>query len=94
MVQKRPAKESAIRAPMREVKLDVAEKLVRMLEAGTRGMLRSCVKYVIMLAWNPELANLSHTSFPRMKGIVLIPPSFLFFFFFISSFSSFSLFFL
>lgn len=66
MVQKRPAKESAIRAPMREVKLDVAEKLVRMLEAGTRGMLRSCVKYVIMLAWNPELANLSHTSFPTI----------------------------
>lgn len=49
MVQKRPAKESAMRAPIREVKLEVAAKLVRMLEAGTRGMLRSCVKYVIML---------------------------------------------
>lgn len=49
MVQKRPAKESAMRAPIREVKLEVAAKLVRMLEAGTRGILRSCVKYVIML---------------------------------------------
>lgn len=67
MVQKRPANESAMRAPMSAVKLEVAAKLVRMFEAGTRGMFKSCVKYVIMLAWNPVLANLSHISFPANK---------------------------
>lgn len=50
IVQKRPAKESAIRAPMRGVKLEVPPKLVRMLEAFTSGKFSSVVKYVIMLA--------------------------------------------
>jgi len=38
MVQKRPAKESAIRAPKRGVKLEVPAKAVSKLEAGTNGM--------------------------------------------------------
>ncbi|KAK0597022.1 hypothetical protein LWI29_021042 [Acer saccharum] len=44
MVQNLPAKESAMRAPMRGVKLAVPLKLVRVLEAGTSGMFSSCVR--------------------------------------------------
>lgn len=44
MVQKRPAKESAMKAPMRGVKLEVPEKLVRVLEADTSGMFISWVR--------------------------------------------------
>jgi hypothetical protein len=64
MVQKRPAKESAIKAPINGVRLAVPLKLVRVLEAFTSGRLSSCVRYVIMLAWKPVAANLSHISFP------------------------------
>lgn len=38
MVQKRPAKESAMSAPMIGVMLDVPAKFVRVFEASTRGM--------------------------------------------------------
>jgi len=44
MVQKRPAKESAIMAPMRGVKLDVPPKFVKVFEAATNGMFSSWVK--------------------------------------------------
>lgn len=50
MVQNLPAKESAMRAPMSEVKLDVPPKLVRVLEACTKGMFSSWVRYDIKLA--------------------------------------------
>ncbi|KAL0346136.1 UNVERIFIED_CONTAM: hypothetical protein Sradi_4444900 [Sesamum radiatum] len=50
IVQKRPAKESAMKAPMRGVKLEVPLKLERVLDALTRGKFRTCVRYVIMLA--------------------------------------------
>lgn len=41
MVQNRPRKESATKAPTRGVKLDVPPKFVRVLEAWTRGRLRT-----------------------------------------------------
>lgn len=62
MVQNLPAKESAIMAPIRGVKLDSPLKLVRMLEAFTNGMFSCWVRYVIILAWYPTAANLSHIS--------------------------------
>lgn len=70
MVQNRPAKESAIKAPIRGVKLAVPPKLVRVLEALTSGKFSCCVKYVIILAWNPVAANLSHISFAAPKKII------------------------
>ena len=48
MVEKQPANASASRAPMRGVKPAVPLKLVRVLEALTRGKLSTCVRYVIM----------------------------------------------
>lgn len=63
MVKNRPANESAIKAPKSGVKLEVPAKLVRVLEAATSGMFSSWVRYVIMLAWKPAPANLSHISF-------------------------------
>lgn len=63
MVQNRPAKESAIRAPMSGVKPAVPPKLARVFEACTIGMFSCWVRYVIIFAWNPVVANLSHTSF-------------------------------
>lgn len=68
MVQNRPAKESAIKAPINGVKLAVPLKLVRVLEACTSGMFSSCVRYVIMLEWKPVVANLSHISFAVKRG--------------------------
>ena len=50
IVQNRPAKESAIRAPIRGVKLEVPPKFVRVLEALTKGKFSSLVRYVIMFA--------------------------------------------
>lgn len=44
IVQKRPAKESAMMAPARGVKLEMAEKLERVLEAGTSAMFITFVK--------------------------------------------------
>ena len=70
MVQKRPAKESAMRAPIRGVKPAVPPKLVSVLEAFTMGKLSTWVRYVIMLAWNPVAANLSHISFPAENNQV------------------------
>lgn len=63
MVQNLPAKESAMRAPMRGVKPEVPPKLVRMLEARTSGKFSTWVKYVIKFVWKPLNANLSHISF-------------------------------
>ena len=69
IVKNRPAKESALKAPNNGMKLDVPVKLVSVLEACTSGMLSSCVRYVIMLAWKPVAANLSHISFAgKQKG--------------------------
>lgn len=62
MVQNLPAKESAMTAPMIGVRLPVPEKLVSVVEALTRGMCSSWVRYVIMLAWKPVAANLSQNS--------------------------------
>lgn len=62
MVQNRPAKESAMRAPINGVKLAVPPKFVRVLEALTRGMFSSFVRYDIMFACEPVDANLSHIS--------------------------------
>ena len=67
MVQNRPANESAIRAPMMVVRLEVPPKLVRVLEAATRGKCSWVVKYEIMFALNPAMANLSQISFPASK---------------------------
>lgn len=67
IVQNRPAKESAIRAPMRGVKPAVPPKLVRVLDACTIGRFSCWVRYVIMFAWNPVVANLSHTSFAAVR---------------------------
>jgi len=44
MVQNRPAKESAIRAPMMGVRAEVPLKLLSVLVASTRGMWSSSVK--------------------------------------------------
>lgn len=63
MVQNRPAKESAMRAPINGVKLPRPPKLVMVLEALTRGKFSSLVRYVIMFACEPLDANLSHASF-------------------------------
>lgn len=41
MVQNRPAKESAMRAPIRGVKLDVPLKLEMVLDALTRGKFKT-----------------------------------------------------
>lgn len=68
MVQKRPANESAMKAPMRGVKLEAPPKLVRVLDALTRGRFSTCVRYVIMLAWKPEAANRSHASLAVTKA--------------------------
>lgn len=50
IVQNRPAKESAIRAPTSGMKLEVPPKLVRVFDAFTRGKFSTSVRYVIMLA--------------------------------------------
>lgn len=44
IVQKRPAKESAIKAPIRGVKLAVPPKFERVMEAGTIGMFSTSVR--------------------------------------------------
>jgi hypothetical protein len=44
IVQNRPAKESAHKAPIRGVKLDVPPKFVSVFEAATNGIFNSCVK--------------------------------------------------
>jgi hypothetical protein len=62
MVQKRPAKESAASAPRTGVRLDVPPKLVSVLDASTSGKCISCVRYVIMLALKPPVANRSKIS--------------------------------
>lgn len=66
MVQNLPAKESAMRAPMIGVRLEVPLKLVRVLEACTNGKFSTWVRYVIMLALKPLVANLSQTSFAEI----------------------------
>ena len=68
-VQKRPAKESAIKAPMRGNKLVTPAKIVRVLAAFTMVMFSSFVRYVIMFAAIPTTANLSHTSFTASMHI-------------------------
>jgi len=44
MVQNLPAKESAMKAPRRGVKLDNPLKLLRVLEAETNGIFNCCVR--------------------------------------------------
>lgn len=44
MVQNLPTKESANRAPMRGVKLDIPPKFVSVFEADTNGMFNSWVR--------------------------------------------------
>ena len=63
IVQKRPAKESAIKAPTKGVKLAVPPKFVNVLDASTSGICIFCVRYVIMLALKPVVANRSQISF-------------------------------
>ena len=73
MVQNRPAKESAIKAPNKGMKLAVPLQMVIVLEACTSGMLSSFVRYVIMLEWKPFAANLSHISFAgKQRGQQLV----------------------
>lgn len=62
MVQYRPAKESAMRAPNNGVKLPAPLKYEMVLEALTSGMFSSFVRYVIMFDLQPMDANMSHTS--------------------------------
>ena len=72
MVQNRPAKESAIKAPNNGRKLAVPLKMVSVLVARTSGMLSSFVRYVIMLEWKPVAANLSHISFAgKQRGTIV-----------------------
>lgn len=75
MVQKQPAKESANRAPMMGVRLEVPLKLLRVLVDSTRGMCSSWVKYETIFALNPAAANLSQISFPSHPtlGRVKVP---------------------
>lgn len=63
IVQKRPAKESAIKAPTKGVRLVVPFKFVSVLDASTSGMCIFCVRYVIILALKPVVANRSHILF-------------------------------
>ncbi|WVZ98538.1 LOW QUALITY PROTEIN: hypothetical protein U9M48_043967 [Paspalum notatum var. saurae] len=63
MVQKRPAQESAMMAPRTGVKAAIPLKLVSRLDASTSGRCSCCVRYVIMLALKPAVANLSQISF-------------------------------
>lgn len=44
MVQNLPAKESAMKAPRRGVKLETPLKLLRVFEAETNGMFNCCVR--------------------------------------------------
>jgi hypothetical protein len=68
MVQKRPAKESAMRPPTTGVRLEKPWKLVSVLEASTSGR-RSCrVRYVIRLALNPTVANRSQKSLAAARA--------------------------
>ena len=62
MAQNGPANESAIKAPIKGVKLDVPSKFETMLEALTRGKFSCWVRYVIMFAWKPMVENLSNIS--------------------------------
>jgi hypothetical protein len=63
MVQKRPAKESAMRPPTSGVRLAVPLKLVMMLEASTSGRCSWRVRYEIRFELNPTLAIRSQKSF-------------------------------
>uniref|UniRef100_A0A0E0E078 Uncharacterized protein n=1 Tax=Oryza meridionalis TaxID=40149 RepID=A0A0E0E078_9ORYZ len=63
MVQKRPTRESARKAPMSGVMAETPPKLVRVVAALASGMCSCLVRYMSMFVVNPSTASFSATSF-------------------------------